>query len=286
MVIHMSGTVIATTMKNICFWIGCSFIFMSAFAHAAIVNYSLENVILDDSSQMTGTFSWTFDEGDFENGVGRFTSLFIPHTSHDHNDLTATIEVIQSIEITLPGSTHDDGIDITLVFQQALTPTSSSSINLVESKYEIGGNGFHDGMFLSGFISVITDNDGDGVADEVDNCPLDPNSSQENNDGDSMGDVCDPDNDNDGRPDDSDANPLIPALNFCTDDDAIIGPWSVISGEILDCRAQLSISSSGSFLIHLSGDALFMSPEINLLPGFSIQTGGTFAAVIATDIAN
>ena len=146
-----------SAVKNICFRMIYSFIFMAAFnAHAATVNYTLDNVILDDSTQMTGTFSWTFDIGDFENGIGQFTSLDIPHTSHDHNDLNATFDVGKSIEITLPDSTHDDGVDITLFLLQALTPTTSSSIDLVRSKYEIGGNGFHDGLFLSGSISPDT----------------------------------------------------------------------------------------------------------------------------------
>ena len=157
----MTVRINVNTAKNICFWMICGFIFVAAFnAHAATVNYTLENVILDDNTQMTGTFSWTFDIGDFENGVGQFTFLEVPHTSHDHTDLNATIDVGQSIEITLPGSTHDDGVDITLVLLQALTPTTSSSINLILSKYEIGGNGFHDGLFLSGLISPAADGDG------------------------------------------------------------------------------------------------------------------------------
>jgi hypothetical protein len=50
-----------------------------------------------------------------------------------------------------------------------------------------------------------TDTDGDGVpdgtvADPIDNCPV-SNSSQEDADGDMMGDVCDLDDDNDGEPD-------------------------------------------------------------------------------------
>ena len=157
----MTVRINVNTAKNICFWMICGFIFVAAFnAHAATVNYTLENVILDDNTQMTGTFSWTFDIGDFENGVGQFTFLEVPHTSHDHTDLNATIDVGQSIEITLPGSTHDDGVDITLVLLQALTPTASSPIYLILSKYEIGGNGFHDGLFLSGLISPATDGDG------------------------------------------------------------------------------------------------------------------------------
>jgi len=68
-----------STANNICFRMICSFILLAAInVHATEVNYTLENVILDDSTQMTGTFSWTFDIGDFENGVGQFTSLDIP----------------------------------------------------------------------------------------------------------------------------------------------------------------------------------------------------------------
>jgi hypothetical protein len=145
------------SVKNICVWMISSLIFLAAFnTHADSVTYTLKNVILDDSTQMTGTLLWAFDTGNFENGVGQFTSLVIPHTSHDHTDLDATIDVTQSIEITLPGSSHDDGVDIALVLLQPLTPTTSALIDPVNSKYEIGGNGFHDGLFLNGRISPVT----------------------------------------------------------------------------------------------------------------------------------
>jgi hypothetical protein len=140
--------------KRVCFWMLFGLIILVGFdAHAEVVSYTLDNVILEEGTQMTGTFTWTYDVGNFENGVGEFTSLVIPYTSHNHLDLEAIIDVTQSIEITLPGSTHDDGVDITLVLLTPLTPTTGSLINLVLSKYEIGGNGFHDGVFVSGSIS-------------------------------------------------------------------------------------------------------------------------------------
>ncbi|HBL31354.1 MAG TPA: hypothetical protein DD490_31390, partial [Acidobacteria bacterium] len=54
------------------------------------------------------------------------------------------------------------------------------------------------------------DDDNDGVADAVDNCPLTSNPDQADSDGDNLGDVCDPDNDNDGVADAVDNCPRIP----------------------------------------------------------------------------
>jgi len=105
----------------------CSCVLFAAFsASADTVIYTLENVILTDDTQMTGQFSWTYDAGDFENGVGQFTSLVVPHTSHDHTDLEVSFDIAKSIEITLPGSFHDDGVDIMLLLDIALTPTTAS----------------------------------------------------------------------------------------------------------------------------------------------------------------
>jgi hypothetical protein len=149
--------------RHIHLWILFSLIIMAASnAHADTVIYELDNVILDDGgASMDGTFSWTYDAGDFENGDGVFTFLDIPFTSHNETDLDAAFDIGKSIEITLAGSVHDDGVDITLFLLQPLTPTTSSLIVLVDSeelkasKYEIGGNNFHTGSFLSGSIQVV-----------------------------------------------------------------------------------------------------------------------------------
>lgn len=120
---------------------------------AATILYTLDSVILQDRTQMTGVFSWTYTPNDFENGTGEFLHLDIPWTGHNQDDLDAAFDIGSSIEITLEGSVHDDGVDITLFLQEALSPTNGAALDLARSKYEIGGNGFHDGVFTSGTIA-------------------------------------------------------------------------------------------------------------------------------------
>jgi len=56
--------------------------------------------------------------------------------------------------------------------------------------------------------NVFPDADGDGIEDELDNCPNDANADQANYDGDLEGDVCDADDDNDGCLDVDDPTPF------------------------------------------------------------------------------
>ena len=130
-------------------------------AKAETVTYTLENVVLQEGPQMFGTFTFTYTPGDFENGDGAFSFLDIPFTTHDHTDLEAMFDIGSSIEIVLDGSVHDDGVDISLFVLQPLTPTSGSLLDLSRSAYEIGGNGFHTGVFLSGEIVVEATGVGD-----------------------------------------------------------------------------------------------------------------------------
>lgn len=51
---------------------------------------------------------------------------------------------------------------------------------------------------------VSADSDGDGIDDDLDNCPDDANPDQIDTDGDGEGDACDPDDDGDGVNDESD----------------------------------------------------------------------------------
>ena len=121
---------------------------------AETVYYALNHLILDDQTTITGIFSWSYNAGDFENGIGQFIFLEIPHSIHNQDDLVATIEPAQ-IEITFNGNAHDDGVDIKLVLSQPLALNNISQIdtNSAVSKYDIGGNGFNAGGFISGNIA-------------------------------------------------------------------------------------------------------------------------------------
>lgn len=122
-------------------------------ANAATTEFVLDDIFLDSGHQLTGSFTWTYTKGDFENGVGTFDSLVIPRTTHTLNDVNTTIDLGQ-IEITLGGpSVHDDGIDISLFLLQDLSPIQSSQMDLTRSKYAIGGNGFFEGAFISGSVT-------------------------------------------------------------------------------------------------------------------------------------
>jgi hypothetical protein len=57
------------------------------------------------------------------------------------------------------------------------------------------------------------DEDGDGIPDQDDNCPLIANHGQDNGDGDTLGDACDPDDDNDTVSDEADNCPVVSNLD-------------------------------------------------------------------------
>lgn len=147
--------------KNLKITHGLAYILLAASlspgsAYASTVSYTLDNVFLNATSQMTGIFEWTYVDGDFESGAGLFSELFIPLTTHTLADFNITFDIKKSIEFTLIDNLDSDGVDISLVFANALAPTQSTLLNLDifgGSKWALGGTGTNH-AFISGGIST------------------------------------------------------------------------------------------------------------------------------------
>lgn len=116
-------TVFVNTTRDACRWMTCGLISVPAFnTHAMTVVYTLDNIVLGDGEQITGSFDWTFSLGDFEGGSGDFTELEIPHTIYSLGDGNLALDIqTKAIEISGDGNFHDVGLDITIVFAQPLT---------------------------------------------------------------------------------------------------------------------------------------------------------------------
>lgn len=71
--------------------------------------------------------------------------------------------------------------------------------------------------------TATVDTDGDGIVDQLDNCPTTPNANQADADNDGVGDVCDNDADNDGVSDANDNCPNTPNANQADADNDGIG---------------------------------------------------------------
>jgi hypothetical protein len=84
---------------------------------------------------------------------------------------------------------------------------------------EINGDQLDNSAPAAGAAYVfVFDTDGDGVTDDVDNCPLLANGNQVNTDGDGQGDACDPDDDNDTILDPADNCPVLANANQANTD--------------------------------------------------------------------
>jgi len=134
----------------------------TTYAQLQKVTYNLENVmLLPDISDpgapaqpMTGAFEWTYQLGDFENGVGQFTEMNMPWYGNDYNSLIINID-LTSIEFTLPGNFHDRGVDVTLFLLDPLSPNQPATIDTINSIFEIQQGPTHQGHAISGAVVPV-----------------------------------------------------------------------------------------------------------------------------------
>ena len=75
-------------------------------------------------------------------------------TSHVLADLNVTFDNKKSIEFTLINNLDSDGVDISLVFVNPLSPTQPTLLDLITSKWSLGGTGANN-LFRSGGISPV-----------------------------------------------------------------------------------------------------------------------------------
>jgi hypothetical protein len=257
------------TAKNICFLVTFSFIFMTTFdAKAATVSYTLDNVILLDGQQITGTFDWNFDICDFEDGNGVFTALEIPWAKYSFTDGNLNTDIqTDSIEISGNGNYHDTGLDIKFSLLSPFTPTQPASINLgvdAEGNYfsyfECCGNGFKDQPFSSGSISPIIspflDMDGDGIRNG-----LDPSPDCINNN----------------------------ACNDVDDNTAVTFTNQVIDGMLVQCAdhdgVNVGVNMGSNVHVMNNGELQVITPVTTFTPGLKVHPGGKLA-VFSKDLPN
>ena len=139
--------------------------------------YELQDVWLQpdngqSAQQLSGTFTWTFSPGDFENGRGMCTELSVPWGGYIAEDLDITIET-GGFETSLKGNWHDRGCDINLKFVEDLSPDQPSTIDLELSSFDIQYGVSHQGRPSSGSIVRIFpdcpgDFNGDGAVNTLD----------------------------------------------------------------------------------------------------------------------
>ena len=99
------------------------------------------------------------------------------------------------------------GVNIRLGSQISNIPLSYQNSEMTQLK-GLDDAGISTVAYVTLAPATTIDSDADGVPDSSDNCPSVANPLQENNDGDSDGDVCDPDDDNDGIIDTDDNCPI------------------------------------------------------------------------------
>ena len=170
-----------------------------------------------DSSDNVGIVSYNWHFGDGTTGTG----ITVTHTYSKPGTYTVTLTVLDaagnsntdSISVTVNKDTDGDGIP------DVTDPDDDNDgVNDNKDAFPLNPNETADTDGDGVGDNADTDDDNDGVPDAQDAFPRDPKESLDT-DGDGIGNNADTDDDNDGVPDDEDAFPLDPRNPGDTDAD-------------------------------------------------------------------
>ena len=136
----------------------------------------------------------------------------------------------------------------------------------------------------SALVTVVVDRDGDGVADDVDNCPRVANGGQTDTDSDGAGDACDDDDDNDGVADADDAYPLDRNRSVDDTPPEIVAPDFEVEAQTAD-GTTLTRSLMLAYLTVSDDVDAIDDITLNADPGGALAIGEHTVTFTATDLA-
>jgi C1A family cysteine protease len=181
----------------------------------------------------------------------------------DNGPLTVAMGILKSGDYwdgDIYRCTDDESVNHGVVIAGYSDAGGSGGYWIVKNSWGSGWNG--NGYFKVGYgecaieqyaVYAYLDTDGDGVANTVDNCPLDYNPDQTDTDGDGIGDACEADDgDGDGFSDTLESYLGTDPLDTCPDDPS-------------DPAWPLDINNDRA--ITVSGDALSFRGRIGSTPG-------------------
>jgi hypothetical protein len=150
--------------------------------------------------------------------------VVLPVSISDDTEASIGVE-----SVTLSAATWNDYTAHTVTITGVDDADLDGSINyLLETGDPTSEDAEYDNLTASDVANVLLvnedderDTDGDGILDDVDNCPETANANQADLDSDGIGDVCDTDIDGDGTDNEEDAFPRDPEEDTDTDNDGI-----------------------------------------------------------------